>query len=190
VDQALMKPEGVALQALYRLRRSLGTTTLAERVRHRATALARRNRSAGARILAMRDALIEALYRDTSPKGWFNAWCDGSARPDGPASIGALVLDPDSGGVVAQISRAADHITPFEAEVAALEAVLEVAVKRDFRHMRVHTDCRALVELWRAHRADPRLARVRSLVHRLDRLELRAVPRLHNQPAHRLARES
>ena len=184
-----MKPEAVTLQALHRLRRGLGATALAERVRQRATALARRNRSNGARILAVRDALIEALYRDASPKGWFNAWCDGSARPDAPASIGALVLGPDS-GVVARISRAAGHISPFEAEIAALEAVLEVAVKRDFRHMRVHTDCRALVELWRAHRADPRLARVRSLVHRLGRLELRAVPRLHNQPAHRLARES
>lgn len=184
-----MKPEAVTLQALHRLRRSLGTTTLAERMRQRATALARRNRSAGAQILAVRDALIEALYRDASPKGWFNAWCDGSARPDGPASIGALLLGPNS-RVVARISRAADHISPFEAEIAALEAVLEVAVKRDFRHMRVHTDCRALVELWRAHRADPRLARVRSLAHRLERLELRAVPRLHNQPAHRLARES
>lgn len=184
-----MKPEAVALQALHRLRRSLGTTTLAERVRQRATALARRNHSASARILAVRDALVEALYRDASPKGWFDAWCDGSAKPDGPASIGALVLGPDS-RVVARISRAAGHISPFEAEIAALEAVLEVAVKRDFRHMRVHTDCRALVELWRTHRADPRLARVRTLAHRLERLELRAVPRLHNQPAHRLARES
>ncbi len=184
-----MNPEDVTLQALHRLRRSLGTATLAERVRQRATALARRNRSAGARILAVRDALIEALYRNASPKNWFNAWCDGSARPDAPASIGALVLGPDS-GVVTRISRVADHISPFEAEIAALEAVLEVAVKRDFRRMRVHTDCRALVELWRAHRADPRLARVRSLAHRIERLELRAVPRLHNQPAHRLACES
>lgn len=184
-----MKPGGVALQALHRLRRGLGTTTLAERVRQRATALARRNRSVGARILVVRDTLIEALYRNASPKGWFCAWCDGSARPDGPASIGALVLGPD-GRVVVRISRVANRISPFEAEIAALEAVLEVAVKRDFRRMRVHTDCRALVELWRAHRADPRLVRVRSLAHRLGRLELRAVPRLHNQPAHRLARES
>lgn len=184
-----MKPEGVALQALHRLRRSLGTTILAERVRQRATALARRNSSVGARILAVRDTLTEALYRDDSHKGWFSAWCDGSARPDGTTSIGVLVLGPD-GRVIVRISRTADRVSPFEAEIAALEAVLEAAVKRDIRHMRVHTDCRALVELWRAHRADPRLARVRSLAHRLERLELRAVPRLHNQPAHRLARVS
>lgn len=189
MDQALIKPEGMSLQGLHRLRHSVGATALGERVRQRATALARRHRSAGARILATRDALIEALYRDASPKGWFIAWCDGSARPDGPAGIGALVLGPD-GRAVARIARAAECISPFEAEIAALEAVLDLAVKHDFRRVRVHTDCRALVDLWRAHRADPRLAPVRSLAQRLERLELRVVPRLHNQPAHRLARES
>lgn len=179
----------MALQALQRLRRGFGATALAERVRQRATALARRDRSAGPRLLAVRDALIEALYRDAAPKGWFNAWCDGSVRTDGSAGIGALVLGAD-GRVVGRISRAVEQPSPFEAEIAALEAVLDLAVKHDFRRVRVHTDCRALVDLWRAHRADPRLAPVRSLAQRLERLELRVVPRLHNQPAHRLARES
>lgn len=54
----------------------------------------------------------------------------------------------------------------------------------------VYTDCVALARLWREHRADERLAGVREQVAALERFALHPLPRLHNQPANKLARQA
>jgi hypothetical protein len=191
VDQALLVSEGDALDALRRLRRKAGTETLAERVRQRAAVLARRHRTESQTILDARDTLILRLYTDATPRGWFTAWCDASVTDpssDRVVGVGTLILDPN-GHLVAEVSRATANGNSFAAEIIAAETTLELALARKAKRLRVHTDCRALVDLWRTHRHDLRLAPVRLLARGFDRLELRTVPRLHNQPANRLARQ-
>lgn len=190
VDAALHTPAGEPLAALLRLRRRIGTEALAERVRQRATALARRQRARAASLLETRDVLMLRLYAEAAPRGWFTAWCDGSVRTAATrriAGIGGVVLDPE-GHLAAEFSRRADGMGALDAEIAALTSTLEVSLARHATRLRVHTDCAALVELWQEQRDDPRLAAVRLHARALDRFELRAVPRLHNQPANTLAR--
>jgi ribonuclease HI len=80
--------------------------------------------------------------------------------------------------------------TAFEAELTALTVVLEIALAHDIDRLRVHTDSKALVQLWQQHREDPRLAPVRALGARFAGLHLHAIPRLHNQVANALAKQA
>jgi ribonuclease HI len=189
VDAALHTPAGEPLAALLRLRPRIGAEALAERVRQRATVLARRQRARTAALLETREVLILRLYAEAAPRGWFAAWCDGSVRTTPTrriAGIGGVVLDPE-GHMAAEFSRRADGMNAFDAEIAALTTTLEVALSRHATRLRVHTDCDALAKLWREKRSDPRLAPVRMHARALDRFELRALPRLHNQAANTLA---
>lgn len=164
-------------------------TALAERVRRRATLIARRERPHAEAILTARDALILALYASATPRGAFTAWSDGSSRQGQAAGIGGLLMDPE-GRMVAHLSQPLQGLDAFAAEVAALEAVMRAAADRGAGRLRVYTDCVALLLLWLEKRADPRLEQVRKQAHRFRRFELRALPRLHNQPANRLARQA
>jgi hypothetical protein len=171
VDPAMLTSTSESLHALLRLRRYVGTTALAERVRQRATALARRHRPQANAILDRRDRLIQRIYANATSTSWHTAWCDGSV--DGSAgkrraAIGVLLAGPD-GHTLETLTRTVDATASFDAELAALETTLEAALARRIERLRVHTDCRALAG-------------------RLRRFELCAVPRLHNQPANRLAR--
>lgn len=190
LDDALRDPGAETIAALLALRRAAGTSTLAERLRSRATALARVHRAEAQAILERRDALIQRLYTDAVPRGAVSAWCDGSSAtgPSGRmAGVGVLLVDP-GGNVTAQRARYAGDLSPFEAEITALEAACDLASAHRIKRLRVHTDCRALTALWRTHRTDPRLIKVRAFAARLAWFDLRTVPRAHNQPAHRLAR--
>jgi ribonuclease HI len=190
VDPALLAPSSDHRHALLRLRRRVGTTALAERIRQRATALVRRHRPQARAILDQRDRLIQRVYADAAPKGWHTAWGDGSVGDTAHgrrAAIGILLADPD-GQTIETLARRIDPAASFDVELAALEATLQAALARHIERLRVHTDCRALAELWHTPRTDPRLAPLRALVQRLRRFELCVVPRLHNQPANRLAR--
>lgn len=166
-----------------------GTVALVERVRRRATLLSRRDRAHADSILTAREALILALYASTTPRGAFTAWSDGSSRKgaDGlVAGIGGLLMDPD-GRIVARLSRLRRGLDAFAAELAALEAVMRAAERRGAERLRAYTDCVALQQLWLQKRIDPRLDRIRDLARRFRRVDLRALPRAHNQPADRLA---
>ncbi len=192
IDRALREPSETLIGQVARLRTARQPAALAERIRRRATLLCRRYREYTAQILEARDALILAIYAAAAPVGWFCAWCDGSvfeAADTSRAGIGGLIMDPD-GHLVAQLKQPSTEPDAFAAEVAALEAILKAANERGIKHLRVHTDCPALAVLWRTHRDDPRLTSIRSLVRALRHFDLRDVPRLHNQPADRLARDA
>ena len=188
IDRALQQPTETSYQAVLRLRTPTTAQALAERVRHRAALLARRERQRRAPIVQARDRLMLAIYAAATPVGWHSAWCDGSIVSGSDATgIGGLLMDP-RGRIVAEIARRDSGLTPFEAEIAALVAMVEVAHAQGAKRLRVYSDCGAVVRLWHQRRGDPRLAAFAARVRELRRLEICALPRLHNQPAHRLAK--
>jgi ribonuclease HI len=187
IDQALLEPARDDAAKLRQLGGRPPPVELAERVRRRAARLGARSRQVAQRG----DALIAALYAAAAPPGWFSAWCDGSCgrtRP-GHAGVGGLVMDPD-GRIVARFARSQAALDPFSAEIAALAAALKAGLKAGAARMRVHTDCLAVARLWHERRSDPRLDPVRALSRGFRALAIRSIPRSHNRPAHRLAREA
>jgi hypothetical protein len=192
IDAALLPAAAGDLAAVLALVGLRDVVALADRVRLQARRLARAHPNERVRLLSTGDALVLALYRKTAPPGWLCGWCDASVLHEGAprrVGVGAIVLDA-AGRPCARISRQIADCDPFEAETAALEATLEVAAahREGAPGIRVYTDCDALVSLWLQHRNDLRLRTVRSWAAKLGRLELRGLPRRHNQAAHRLAR--
>jgi ribonuclease HI len=118
------------------------------------------------------------------------AWADGASfNTDGhrQAGIGGLLVDSD-GTVIEHISRPIGEEDAFAAELAALIAVIQSATERQQKRLWLYTDNRGLVQLWNEHRGDKRLNELRRQAASLERIALRAIPRLHNQPANALAR--
>ena len=187
IDQALTDPRDVRVRAVLRYTRRLDATVAAERVRGRAQRLLRRNRARRAEIITARDALIEWLYVRRAPRGWSVAFCDASIAPDTRrAAIGAILIDAaDNRRHLARRMQAADALA---AEIGAIEAALDSARRDRITRLWGYTDCVALVRLWQQRHADDRLARLRRLGRGFERIALCAIPRLHNQPANRLAR--
>ncbi|MGX2042070.1 ribonuclease H family protein [Methylocaldum sp. MU1018] len=164
---------------------------LAERIRRHAARKVRGQPIRAQMILQIRDRLMRAVYASRLPADGFSAWCDGSSVSTASAAangIGAIVTDAHGELVAERSDRIPAGITPFDTEIAALEGALALALEHGATYLRAHTDCPALVRLWRRHPHDRRFVAIRRLVRRLDRFELRAVPREHNQPAHRLAK--
>jgi len=188
VDEALREPDDASRVALLRLRRRVGTATLAERVRQRAALLGRRMRTDSRAIHAQRDALIEAIYAAATPPGWCGAWSDGASRDGEHAGLGGILLDHD-GRRLATIAHSREPMTALAAEIAAFEAVLQLAGDHGVQRLRLHTDCQALVDRWRSGGGSA-LAHARQLAQCFDGFEIRIVPRLHNQPAAALARRA
>ncbi|WP_148665425.1 reverse transcriptase-like protein [Sulfurifustis variabilis] len=183
VDRALARPAPDRIKAV--LAAASPTEALIERVRRRAAAKARQG---GLRPLAARERLVRALYAAALRPGWHAAWTDASVVERQAAGIGGIVTD-GAGRVRLRLRRSAGTLPPFNAEIAAAAALTAAAPRAGITRLRLHTDCRALSELWSRRRSDPRLAPLRAAAHRLERLELRVVPRLHNQTANRLARD-
>jgi len=191
-DRSLRDPSDEHLREFTRLCAPLDASAMAERVRRRAALLTRGDPANRQQILAARDALVLASYRSATPEDWFCAWCDASVvRLEGrpAAGVGGIITDPD-GRVVAHFCRRAGELSAFEAEIMALSATLRAALDQAAQRIRVHTDCDALVVLWLKHRDDPRLASVRVLAREFRRIEVRWVPRRHNQRADHLARNA
>lgn len=187
IDAALLDPRRHETGAVARAFPRTDVTTLCERVRRRATVLARRARTQAAAILAARDHLIQALYARDSPRGWCTAWCDGSGNGSQPGAVGGVLVDAH-GRVIGQWSRMVPARDPFATEIAALASAFAFAAAHGAARLRVYTDCVALVRLWHAQRADERLDAARARARALAQVQLRALPRLHNQLANRLAR--
>lgn len=187
IDRALLEPAEGDVTALRRMAGRPPPQELAERVRLRAVRLGRR----GVGIREERDALIAALYAAAAPRGWHVAWCDGSSSraPPGSAGLGGVIVNPQ-GQPAARVSRFAADLDSFAAEIAALAAVMQAGLDSGASRLRVYTDCPALAQLWHERREDPRLDAVRALARRYRRFELRAIPRRHNEPANRLARDA
>ena len=100
-----------------------------------------------------------------------------------------LLLDA-SGTCISQTGRYVGAKTAFDAEVTALTAVLDLALAYNIERLRVHTDSKALVQLWHEQRDDPRLEAIRLRGVRFKALQFRAIPRLHNQVANALAKRA
>lgn len=185
IDEALLDPGVHGVAMLYSLAGSAAPVELAERVRRRAVRLGARAR----KIASRGDELMAAIYAAAPPRGWFNAWCDGSSSRTPPVRSGVAGLVRDPGGrIAARIAHSVPGLDPFAAEIAALAAVLQAARDARAKQIRVHTDCLALARLWDKHRADPRLDAVRARARAFRGFALRAIPRAHNRAANRLAR--
>ena len=187
IDAALLAPGRQQAWSIVRTRPEADAAELAERVRRRATVLTRRSATQTAAVLDARDHLIQALYAHDSPRGWCTAWCDGSSDASQRAAVGGVLVDAQ-GRTLGQWSRVICARDPFATEIAALASAFEFAAAHGADRLRVYTDCVALVRLWNEQRADERLLVVRARARQFARVQLRALPRLHNQPANRLAR--
>jgi ribonuclease HI len=192
IDQALLAPSSQHQQQLLKFTNIISVTPLAERVRKRATLLGKRHKGDISPLLAVRDNLIMTLYAATVPQGWACAWCDGSSiKLDAhyQAGIGGIVMD-SNGSVIMRISRAIGDHHAYEAELAAVAAVISSSLEHQLRRLWVFTDNHGLALLWQEHRDDKRLAEIRHLVSGLECFALQALPRHHNQPANALAKKA
>jgi len=127
------------------------------------------------------------------PTRW-NAWFDGSAKPNpGPCAIGAVLLGP--GGQQVDIGRPAGYGSSSEAEYLALIAVLETGVAHGVRQLTVHGDSRVVLDDMVAddRAAAPSLASFRSEARRLATqigdVRFQWIPRHRNARADRLAHQ-
>jgi len=190
VDSALLAPTDENREQLRQLAQVSAPGPLAERIRRRATLLAKRRSNDHAPLLRWRDELILAVYAAVLPKGWSCGWADGASfTSDGhrQAGIGGLLMDSNA-TVIERISRAIGEADAFAAELAALIAVIQCATERQQKRLWLYTDNLGLVQLWNEHRDDNRLNELHRHTASLERFSLRAIPRLHNQPANALAR--
>ena len=141
-------------------------------------------------ILRSRDRLIILVYGNTVPDRGFSAWCDASLKETENgrfAAISGLLLSP-RGKLVSRVLQLIEESDAVMAEAIAVADVMRAALREKVDRLRVHSDCVALVQLWLKHRTDPRLDVIRRLAVQFQWFELRSVPRLHNQPADRLAK--
>ncbi|SDZ15853.1 Reverse transcriptase-like [Nitrosomonas sp. Nm33] len=189
LDQALLNPTSSHRHQIQQLIPTHHVEKLVERLRKRAIILSKQQPYQRHSILEARDALILTLYAAAAPRGWACAWCDGSyIKIDAQqrAGIGAILMD-DQGEIVARIGQAIGAQDSFTAELTAVVAIMQTALKHDQRQLWVYCDNYGLIQLWCEQRHDSRLAEIRRLAATLDRFSLHPIPRQHNQPAHRLA---
>lgn len=190
IDRLLLERPPAPIDAIVPWARLDEPAALADRVRRRATRLAKVHRAEVGKILQARDRIVLTLYHLASPPGCFSGWCDGSIVPgDGQrgAGIGAVLMAP-GGELIAEFARAGAGSQSFEVEIEAVLALLHMGREYSVRRISVHTDCHALVQRWSMQRDDVRLQRLRGVVKDYEFFKMNAVPPRHNRPAHRLAR--
>lgn len=124
------------------------------------------------------------------------AYSDGASRGNpGPASIGAVIYDPE-GREVYRLARRLGTATNNEAEYRAAIAALEAALGLGARRVELRMDSELVVRQMsgRYRVRNPRLARLYArmlaLRQRFDELVVRHVPRAENQVADALANEA
>lgn len=135
--------------------------------------------------------------RATPPdREWFTAHCDGGSRGNpGPSGYGAVIEDPQ-GKVVARLSEYLGRQTNNYAEYSGLLAVLQWAVERGAKRLRVISDSELMVKQMKGQYkvASPGLRplweEAKRRAARLDRFEMRHTLRGGNQEADRLANEA
>jgi ribonuclease HI len=185
VDRALM---GQRLPVWPLLRIHGGPQRLAERIRRRATSVARRTPGPTEPLIERRDRLMQAVYAQAAATPLV-AWCDASWRP-GSDVVGAAALVSGAGGRT--LSTIQKH-SPSGADSVAAEALavtlaIEWVLNGRGDALTAYSDSTALVKMWREKRNDPRLNGLRKTAGRLRFFRLLLIRRTHNQRAHRLAR--
>lgn len=192
VDHALVESSNRTLDAVAAVSSSQEAEKMAERVRRRASRLCRENPAIGQQILRARDRLIFLIYGKALPGGTFSAWCDASLKQvnDGVAAVISGLLFSPQGKLLSRSTQFIEERDAVKAEATAVAAVMQAALRSGAQRLRVHSDCVALVRLWLERRDDPRLDTIRKLAAQFHWFELCRVPRLHNQPADRLAKRT
>jgi ribonuclease HI len=119
---------------------------------------------------------------------------DGAARGNpGPAGLGALLVDADSGAVVAELARYLGVRTNNYAEWTAVEAALEEALRLGATHVDLRMDselvARQIIGRYRVKHPDlkPIHGRVMAMLARLAGYTVGHVPRERNKEADRLS---
>lgn len=125
--------------------------------------------------------------------GRWTVFADGASRGNpGPASIGAVVYDPE-GREVHTVSRRLGRATNNEAEYQAAIAGLEAAVALGAGHIELRMDSELIVRQLqyryrvRNARLQPFFHRIIELRNRFDSFEVAHVPRTENKRADQLA---
>ena len=119
---------------------------------------------------------------------------DGAARGNpGPAGLGAVLRDAESGQVIAELARYLGEQTNNVAEWTAVEDALEEALRRGARQVDLRTDsqlvARQISGRYRVKHANlkPIHARVMALLAQFDSYTVGHVPRELNTDADRLS---
>jgi ribonuclease HI len=125
--------------------------------------------------------------------GRWTVFADGASRGNpGPASIGAVVYDPE-GKEVHTVSRRLGRATNNEAEYQAAIAGLEAAVALGARHVELRLDSELVVRQLqfrykvRHPRLQPFFRRIIELRRQFDSFDVAHVPRAENKRADQLA---
>lgn len=119
---------------------------------------------------------------------------DGAARGNpGPSGAGAILVDAESGRVVAEIAEPLGHATNNVAEWTAVELALERALAEGATHVDLRMDsqlvARQIIGMYRVKHPDlqPIHRRVMAMLARLGGYTVGHVPRERNKEADRLS---
>lgn len=130
-----------------------------------------------------------------APATW-QAWCDGSARPNpGPIGLGAVLIAPD--GQAHQLSeRSPQPGCNNEAEARALLATLELALRLGAQNIQVFSDSDVVVrlsqnpQLTEAARLAPIFEQIHARLAEFHAISLHWLPQRRNTRADALARQA
>ncbi len=119
---------------------------------------------------------------------------DGAARGNpGPSGAGAILVDAETGRVVAEIAEPLGHATNNVAEWTAVELALERALAEGATHVDLRMDsqlvARQIIGMYRVKHPDlqPIHRRVMAMLARLGGYTVGHVPRERNKDADRLS---
>jgi ribonuclease HI len=119
---------------------------------------------------------------------------DGAARGNpGPSGAGAILVDAETGRVVAEIAEPLGHATNNVAEWTAVELALERALAEGATHVDLRMDsqlvARQIIGMYRVKHPDlqPIHRRVMAMLARLGGYTVGHVPRERNKEADRLS---
>lgn len=139
--------------------------------------------------------LFDAPNSSTS-EGWFTAHCDGGSRGNpGPSGYGAVVEDPQ-GRVVARLGEFLGIQTNNYAEYSGLLAVLQWAIEKCARRLRVVSDSELMVKQMKGQYKvaspvlRPLFEEAKRRAGKLEKFEMRHTLRGGNKEADQLANEA
>jgi probable phosphoglycerate mutase len=132
----------------------------------------------------------------TASEGWFTAHCDGGSRGNpGPSGYGAVVEDPH-GRVVARLSEFLGIQTNNYAEYSGLLAVLQWAIEKGVKRLRVVSDSELMVKQMKGQYKvaspvlRPLFEEAKRRAAKLEKFEMRHTLRGGNKEADQLANEA
>jgi ribonuclease HI len=132
----------------------------------------------------------------TASEGWFTAHCDGGSRGNpGPSGYGAVVEDPH-GHVVARLSEFLGIQTNNYAEYSGLLAVLQWAIEKGAKRVRVVSDSELMVKQMKGQYKvaspvlRPLFEEAKRRAAKMEKFEMRHTLRGGNKEADQLANEA